>query len=307
MELSDQSLTWLRLLGARTLTTDDWTSGLALGLMAAITPAWTERYVSLLDALIASHPETIIPSDPTSKIDGITDTEPGGFDHRARLLLLLGVRSWIDDDIRPFHAQLAEHVATELLDPLVGSRTDQDERSLSLAAAGLGLLLHDRRFGTDWHSNGQATRPAIALGDARTTDPSVRALTVLLTAAQIAEDAQDPIPDDALPREWGITGIADHLARFVAAPLAACPKVVDVDRAKLDLTRAEWLGGGLLLRLVTVEDDPTVWTTFRIVDAEPRLWYLTGIDRAWMDVNSSAVITRVPLVSGTLEFMPGSY
>jgi len=96
-------------------------------------------------------------------------------------------------------------------------------------------------------------------------------------------------------------------ARLSAAPLESCPQVVDIDFPMVALSRAEWINGALHLTLSTLRDDPSKWTTFRIVGAEPRLWYLTGIEGATMDVTSDSVIVRVPQVSGPLEFTPGSY
>ncbi|MGF1599242.1 MAG: hypothetical protein ACFCVK_20395 [Acidimicrobiales bacterium] len=92
-----------------------------------------------------------------------------------------------------------------------------------------------------------------------------------------------------------------------AAPLAACPQVVDVDFPTVALRRAEWVGGVLHVGLAPVREDGRRWTTFRIVGAEPRLWYLTGIDGATMDTAGSAVVVRVPQVEGELQFTPGSY
>ncbi len=81
-QLSDRSLGWLRFLDRKASTPDDWShagephphwddrsdapmaswhrfdlvdSSYALGLMAQRTPAWTERYVSILDQLIERH------------------------------------------------------------------------------------------------------------------------------------------------------------------------------------------------------------------------------------------------------------
>ncbi len=95
--------------------------------------------------------------------------------------------------------------------------------------------------------------------------------------------------------------------RLSEAPLEPCPQVVDVDFPAVALTRAEWVNGCLMLKLAPLVEDPNRTTTFRIVDVEPRLWYLTGIPNATMDVTPSCVIVRVPLVHGTLEFTPGSY
>jgi hypothetical protein len=91
------------------------------------------------------------------------------------------------------------------------------------------------------------------------------------------------------------------------APLAPCPQVVDVDVPEVVLARAEWQQGTLLLTIDPLHPDPTASTEFRIVGVEPRLWWLTGIDGATMDVRSDCVVVRVPRVRGDLEFTPGSY
>lgn len=96
-------------------------------------------------------------------------------------------------------------------------------------------------------------------------------------------------------------------AQVSDAPLDECPQVVDVDFPLIAMRRAEWVDGALYLELAALVEDPRKWTTFRIVGAEPRLWYLTGIEGATMDVTADSVIVRVPQVSGTLEFTPGSY
>ena len=96
-------------------------------------------------------------------------------------------------------------------------------------------------------------------------------------------------------------------SRLSAAPLAACPQIVDVDFPTMALSRAEWVGSALHLGLAPLREDPKVFTTFRIVGAEPRQWDLSGIEGASMDVTAKAVIVRVPLVKADLEFTPGSY
>ncbi len=86
-----------------------------------------------------------------------------------------------------------------------------------------------------------------------------------------------------------------------------CPQVVDVDFPTVALRRAEWVKDSLHLKLAPRQADPKAWTTFRIIGVEPRMWYLTGIDGATIDVTAREVIVRVPLVEGELEFTPGSY
>lgn len=96
-------------------------------------------------------------------------------------------------------------------------------------------------------------------------------------------------------------------AALSEAPLVPCPQVVDVDVPEVVLTRAEWRDGALFLTLDPRRPDPAAWTEFRIVGVEPRLWWLTGIDGATMDVRADSVVVRTPLVAGDLEFTPGSY
>lgn len=145
--------------------------------------------------------------------------------------------------------------------------------------------------------------------------------------AEAIEGSYEPTWDRELGEfTWGM-GLDDEHPRgqfnaFLAAAEAAgpgrwtalseksldpCPQVVDVDFPTLALSRAEWIDGALHLRLAPRREDPSLWTTFRIVGAEPRLWYLTGPDGATMDVTGSSVIVRVPLVAGDMEFTPGSY
>ncbi len=92
----------------------------------------------------------------------------------------------------------------------------------------------------------------------------------------------------------------DHLSQ-------ACPQVVDVDVPNIALQRAEWRDGSLLLTVHAAEPDPTKITTLRLVGAEPRLWYLTGIVGATTDVGQHSMLVMFPAVSGVLEFVPGSY
>lgn len=96
-------------------------------------------------------------------------------------------------------------------------------------------------------------------------------------------------------------------SRLSAAPLEPCPQVVGVDFPRMALTRAEWVKGALRLRLAPLREDPNASTTFRIVGAEPRLWELSGIEGATMDVTANGVIVRVPMINADIEFTPSSY
>jgi hypothetical protein len=92
-----------------------------------------------------------------------------------------------------------------------------------------------------------------------------------------------------------------------AAPLEPCPQVVDIDVSEVVLTWAEWQHGALFLTLDPLQPDPSAWIEFRIVGAEPRLWWLAGIEGATMDVHANSVVVRTPRVAGDLEFTPGSH
>ncbi|MCP5031734.1 MAG: hypothetical protein GY939_08010 [Actinomycetia bacterium] len=91
------------------------------------------------------------------------------------------------------------------------------------------------------------------------------------------------------------------------APLALCPQIVDVDFPTVALKRAEWVNGCLLLSVAPLKEDPSVFTTFRLIDVEPRQWYLTGIDGATTDTRPDTLVFRVPLIAGDLELVPGAY
>ncbi len=99
--------------------------------------------------------------------------------------------------------------------------------------------------------------------------------------------------------------IADRLSTLAAMP-DACPQVVDVP-ADVELTRAVWDANSLLLTIATAEPDPSARTMFRVVRAEPRMWYMTGIDGATNEVTQQSMIVWLPRVDGVLEFVPGSY
>lgn len=154
------------------------------------------------------------------------------------------------------------------------------------------------------------------------TEPYVDLLDRLIERHGVATAAAgDPLADGlttllGVRRNLGGDGRWDHLADRAAgladwaslAPApAACPQIVGVDFPAVALSRAEWVQGSLVLRLAPQQPDRTTWTEFRLVGAEPRMWYQTGIDGATTDVTSHAMVVRVPLVAGTLEFTPGSY
>lgn len=90
------------------------------------------------------------------------------------------------------------------------------------------------------------------------------------------------------------------------AGVPSCPQVVGLDR-RVVLRRAEWVDESLFLELVPAEEDPKVKVGFRLVGAEPRIWYLTGIQDVHMDTNGATVVMWVAMVHGDLVFTPGSY
>ena len=94
---------------------------------------------------------------------------------------------------------------------------------------------------------------------------------------------------------------------LAAAPLEACPQVVDVDFPDVALTRAEWIDGALYIRLTPRHEDPNARTSFRIVGAEPRQWEVSGIDGCTVDLTTAGVHVRAPRIAGELAFTPSSY
>lgn len=96
-------------------------------------------------------------------------------------------------------------------------------------------------------------------------------------------------------------------SRLSAAPLESCPQIVDVDFPAMAFTRAEWLDGNLRLRLAPLREDPMVFTSFRLVGAEPRNWDVHGIDGVSLDLTTHGLNIRVPMIAGDLELIRGSY
>jgi hypothetical protein len=355
----------------------------------------------------ASDSHTQFGHDP----DRANDTEPWGvpMDHVAGgglpldeglFLVLLGIRAMIagDDDRwnRPFemfrdgehtstwtHSEIAAYVRRQRLAVPMGA---QREHTLNwpcrLAAAGLGLLLHDNRYGTDHHGQAFATRWQHALGHTIGTElAGDEALaTAFYAAPQEPADARrlfdaglraiglDRAPELplrpsraigsslVLAREWGLDDVADRLqqaidasfeptwdtqggeftwslgrhaprplgqfsaflaageaagpgrwTRLSGAPLEPCPQLVGVDFPTMAFTRAEWVDGNLRLRLAPLRNDPLKRTGFRIIGAEPRNWDVHGIDGVSLDLSTTGLDVRVPLVAGDLELIRSSY
>lgn len=92
-----------------------------------------------------------------------------------------------------------------------------------------------------------------------------------------------------------------------AAPLEPCPQIVGVDFPTMAFDRAEWIGSSLYLGLAPLYENPSVYTTFRIVGVEPRQWDIAGIDGAMVDARADGVVVRVPLKKTLMTFTPSSY
>ncbi len=80
-----------------------------------------------------------------------------------------------------------------------------------------------------------------------------------------------------------------------------------LDESVLHLVRAEWRQGCLQVEVEAPEPRPDRRTMFRLVGVEPRMWYVTGINGVTTDTASTATLVWTPIVSGTIEFTPGSY
>ena len=95
--------------------------------------------------------------------------------------------------------------------------------------------------------------------------------------------------------------------RLSDAPLEACPQIVDVDFPTMALSRAEWIDGNLHMRLAPLHEDPRVFTSFRLIGAEPRNWDVHGIEGASVELTATGVNIRVPLITADVDLIRGSY
>jgi hypothetical protein len=333
--LSDGALGWLRtVVGGGGDGGDLAASACALGLMAQRTPAWTEPYVDAADRLIRKRAASV-------------DVTRGEAPAVADVLIAAGVRSMIAAGDRPTHPDLIDGLVQRCQALLAAGQPGGDGplNTAALVRAGLGLLLHDRCYGSDHHEH--VFRPwwSLARRYCFEMDRDQALPIAWFLAPQVPDDARRLYEAGidgqaaerragaalALAREWG--GAEGALAaagpqpqhgldawqvvvecsgpgrwrRLLAGPAEPCPQVVGVDLASVALRRAGWAGGSLSLVLAPRREEPRRWTVFRVEGAEPRMWYLTGIDRATMDTAGSATVIRVPLVHGPLELTPGSY
>jgi hypothetical protein len=96
-------------------------------------------------------------------------------------------------------------------------------------------------------------------------------------------------------------------ANLSEAPLETCPQIVDVDFPAMAFSRAEWVDGNLRLSLAPLRDSPGTFTSFRLVGAEPRNWDVHGIDGATVELTTTGVNIRVPMIAADIELIRGSY
>lgn len=96
-------------------------------------------------------------------------------------------------------------------------------------------------------------------------------------------------------------------SRLSAAPLDPCPQVVGVDFPNMALDRAEWIDGNLHLGLAPRQEDPSRFTTFRVVGAEPRIWDVHGVKNARIESTMSGLNVRVPMVKAQMSLIRSSY
>jgi hypothetical protein len=73
------------------------------------------------------------------------------------------------------------------------------------------------------------------------------------------------------------------------------------------LSRAEWVGGNLRLRLAPRREDPNVFTSFRLVGAEPRNWDVHGLDGVSLELTTTGLNIRVPMITADVELIRSSY
>ncbi len=337
--LSERSLGWLRMLHRRTHRPDDSLgagpstlqaedrsaatasvrshqldlvdSGFALGLMAHRTPAWTEPYVAILDRLVER------------------ETRRQHILHRLRSMVAAASADryrWIARG-SPATTQLgatghdgrhripADSAMTRALSAMPESpaearrRFDEGCAALGLDAEAGGSPASSRDYGAalvlakEWGLTDRV----------RQVDAAVDAWLVPTWDAARGEFAWAPRGEllgwDGEMHALLAAGDAGGPGRWTAlsAPMPRCAQVVDVDFPAVALTRAEWINGSLLLAIAPLRPDPNAWIEFRIVDVEPRLWWVNGIDGVLTDVRSNYVVVRAPRVVGTIEFTPSSY
>jgi hypothetical protein len=122
-----------------------------------------------------------------------------------------------------------------------------------------------------------------------------------------------PIPGDgSVPAVEAMLAAAEATSggqwtSLMSAAPAARAQVVDLDFPTLGLRRAEWSNGFLFLRLDPRREDHAARSTFRLVGAEPRVWWVSGAPDITVEMSARDVTVRVPMVAATIEFAPSSY
>ncbi len=84
-------------------------------------------------------------------------------------------------------------------------------------------------------------------------------------------------------------------------------QLTEVGFPALVLRRAEWHNGFLNLRLAPRRADRATFTSFALVGAEPRVWWISGADNVTVEMTARVVTVAVPLIDAALEFAPSSY
>lgn len=124
-------------------------------------------------------------------------------------------------------------------------------------------------------------------------------------SADIGDLLRQPAGDAR--RTAAIAAGPDAWERLLAGPMDSCPQVVGVDIANMALDQAEWIGGNLHLGLAPPVEDPSRFTSFRVVGAEPRIWDLHGIQNTRMESTMSGLNVRVPMVKADITLIRSSY
>lgn len=262
MRLSDRSIGWLRYLHRKAHTEDNWSefghphphwdgqssadtaddlpisnsrrmdlvdSSYAMGLMAHTTPAWIEPHVAVLDQLVERH------TGWWAMLDTGATSDASAFDPNVSMLVLLGVRSMVDPSgvSDTMHTDMAEQVAASLDQ---SSAHREPGLLVGLAAAGLGLRLHDSRHGSGWHQrsfepvweetlaavDGVWPISALFLAASQYPADTRRLFEAARASAGLDGELRPPLPAALgsaliLAREWGMTELEQRLASAIEA------------------------------------------------------------------------------------------
>ncbi|MGE0729013.1 MAG: hypothetical protein AB7O92_09735 [Acidimicrobiia bacterium] len=312
MELSVRSMGWLRTIDGLSrdgTATDTVGWSLAVALLARRTPAWIEPSVRILDRLIAVHTAAWPAGAAAAELAQRPDT--------AELLTVLHTRALLGADDRldqPF--ELAGDGRTAVT---------HSELLEAAGAAGIGRapLPHDAPAGPAAGAAGDPQALALELLRARDAGDADRVGSLLAILAGTHEPVLDaatgafrwsPLPGAApLPeRATALLAAADATGPGMLAemerPLGAQPQLVDVDFPTFGLRRAEWDGGGFLtMRFDPLVEDRKARTRFRLVGAEPRVWWVSGLENVLVHLATEDSTITAPLAAATVEFAPSSF